>query len=82
MLPLLFIVPCMGLVMALGLSEHLTRQVAILSAAIPFMFFAISACVGVVLCLWPPQRAAEDAEGDFVSLLSQSLPMLGRKRDV
>ncbi|MBY6006335.1 hypothetical protein KUV62_20600 [Salipiger bermudensis] len=80
LLPLLFIVPCMGLVMALGLPEHPTRQFAILAAAIPFTLFAISWCVGLVLCCWPVRRDDDHDESEFVELLSQSLPMLGRRR--
>ncbi len=82
LLPLLFIVPCMGLVMALGLSEDLTRQIAILSASIPFMLLGISWWVGLVLCLWPKRVDPDDRDGDFVQLLSQSLPMLRRQRGV
>ena len=80
LLPLVFVVPCMGLIMALGLSEHLTRQIAILSAAIPFMLFGISWWVGLVLCLWPDPKTRDDGEDDFVQRLSHTLPLLRRHR--
>ncbi len=79
LLPLLFVVPSMGLVMALGLSGHLTREFAILSASIPFMLFAISWCIGLLLCFWPDRRQSEGGDS-VVRHPSRTLPLLGRHR--
>lgn len=55
-LPLLFVLPCMGAVIALDVGEPLSRRLAILCAAVPFVLCGAAWWIGLLLCLTrPPQ---------------------------
>ncbi|WP_150281969.1 hypothetical protein [Salipiger aestuarii] len=52
LLPLLFLVPGMGAVIALNLPEPLSRALGTIAAGVPFALFGLCWWIGLALCLW------------------------------
>ncbi|MBN8186628.1 hypothetical protein JF540_07995 [Salipiger thiooxidans] len=53
MLPMLFVLPCMGAAAVFHLPEPFSRALATGLAAVPFGLFGLALLAGLALCLWP-----------------------------
>jgi hypothetical protein len=53
LLPVLYVLPCLGAAAVFGLPEALSRVLATGLAAVPFGLFGLALLAGLALCLWP-----------------------------
>ena len=61
LLPLLFVLPAMGAVIAMQIEEPLSRSLSVMAAAPPFLLLGLCFWMGLALCVWPDRTGGTPA---------------------